>query len=96
MTKSCKVTIVRCHLAGVTSAQLTHTGRQDCSQLLEKPDPPHQTLWWWENSCLEEADPIIQMIVDGKGQSFSPRLLSLVGINNNTNVVSGTQKSDSK
>ena len=58
--------------------------------------PPHQTLWWWENSHPEEADPTIQMIADGKGKSFFPRLLSLVGINNSINAVSGTQKSDSK
>lgn len=40
---------------------------------------------------MEEADPTVQMIVDDKGKSFFPGLISLVGINYKiTRAVSGT------
>ena len=72
VTKSCKLTIVRCHLAGVPCAQLTHVGRQDCSQLLEKPDPHIRPCGGGRIHAWKRQIPPSKWLLMARGRAFFP------------------------
>lgn len=60
---------------------------------MRKPGPPHiRSL-----HCRDEGSrPPVYRTADDRGECLFPRLKALVGINNDTHVVSGTSKCDSK